>query len=141
MGDRAPQGRAALETHVMADAMGRPICMFLFAGQSSDHIGARVLLSSTPRTAALFADRGYDADGFRNALIDIGISPYIPSRAGRTCPRPRHRPVVPAPSKQDHVRWFVGLAPGNLPDIESRYNRCPILFCLACALATTVICW
>ena len=53
--------------------------MFLSAGQTSDYIGARVL----PQAGALLADRGYDADWFRNALIEMGISPCIPSRAGR----------------------------------------------------------
>ena len=31
---------------------------------------------------------GYDADWFRNALIDMGISPCIPSRAGHKVPIP-----------------------------------------------------
>jgi len=35
--------------HVLADAKGRPIGMFLPAGQTSDYIGARVLLSSFPQ--------------------------------------------------------------------------------------------
>ena len=53
--------------HVLADAKGRPIGMFLSAGQTSDYIGARALLSSIPQAGALLADRGYDADWFRNA--------------------------------------------------------------------------
>jgi len=62
--------------HVLADAKGRPIGMFLPAGQTSDYIGARVLLSSFPRAKALLADRGYDADWFRNGLICTGKSPF-----------------------------------------------------------------
>ena len=62
--------------------------MFLSAGQTSDYIGARVLLSSIPQAGfpqagALLADRGYDANWFRNALIEKGIAPCIPSRIGR----------------------------------------------------------
>lgn len=57
--------------------------MFLSAGQTSDYIGARALLTSIPSAGALLADRGYDADWFRNALIERGISPCIPSRIGR----------------------------------------------------------
>lgn len=49
--------------------------MYLSAGQTSDYIGARALLSSIPQAAALLGDRGYNADWFRNALIDMGISP------------------------------------------------------------------
>jgi IS5 family transposase len=62
--------------------------MFLSAGQTSDYIGARALLSSIPQAAVLLGDRGYDADWFRNALIDMGISPCIPSRACRKVPIP-----------------------------------------------------
>ncbi|MBB4629679.1 transposase [Paracoccus denitrificans] len=47
---------------MVADAKGRPIRMFLSAGQTSDYIGARALLSSIPSAGALLADRGYDAD-------------------------------------------------------------------------------
>ena len=57
--------------------------MFLSAGQTSDCIGARALLPSIPQAGALLADRGYDADWFRNALIELGISPRIPSRLSR----------------------------------------------------------
>ncbi len=50
--DRAHEGRAQLELHVLADAMGRPIRMFLSAGQTSDYIGARALLSSIPKAGS-----------------------------------------------------------------------------------------
>ena len=56
--------------HVVTDAKGRPIRMFLSAGQTSDYIGARALLSSIPPAGALLADCGYDADWFRNTLIE-----------------------------------------------------------------------
>ena len=67
----------------MTDAKGRPIGMYLSAGQTSDYIGARALLSSLPKAGTLLADRGYDADWFRNALIERDIQPCIPSRRGR----------------------------------------------------------
>ena len=51
--------------------------MFLSAGQTSDYIGARALLSSIPRAGALLGDRGYDADWFRAALEQRGITPCI----------------------------------------------------------------
>ena len=49
--------------------------MFLSAGQTSDYIGARALLSSIPKAGSLLADRCYDADWYRSALIEMGISP------------------------------------------------------------------
>ena len=56
--------------HVLADALGRPIQMFLSAGQTSDYLGARALLSSIPKAAALLGDRGYRA----------GVSPPVRDR-------------------------------------------------------------
>jgi transposase len=44
--------------HVLADAYGRPIRLFLTAGQTSDDIGARALFDAVPDARALLADRG-----------------------------------------------------------------------------------
>ena len=123
--------------HVLADAKGRPIQMFLSAGQTSDYIGARALLSQVPQAGSLLADRGYDADWFRNTLKERGISPCIPSRKGRkvaiehdtTLYRQRHRIENMFARLKDWRR------------IATRYDRCPILFLSACALAATVIFW
>ena len=57
--------------------------MYLSAGQTSDYMGAAALLSSLPQATTLLADRGYDANWFRNALIDRGIQSCIPSRKNR----------------------------------------------------------
>lgn len=123
--------------HVLADAKGRPIRMFPAAGQTSDYIGARALLSSIPQAGALLADQGYDADWFRNALIEMGISPCISFRIGRNVPVPhdadlyrlRHRIENMFARSKDWRR------------IATRYDRCPILFLSACALAATVMYW
>ncbi len=69
--------------HAVTDALGRPIRMFLSAGNLSDYKGALALLSSLPKAKWLLADRGYDADWFRNALKEREITPCIPSRKNR----------------------------------------------------------
>jgi transposase len=51
--------------HALADALGRPITLFLTVGQTSDSIGARALLGFLPKARALLADRGY-CDGERH---------------------------------------------------------------------------
>jgi len=58
----------------VADAKGSPIGKFMSAGQTSDYFFAQVLLSSFPLAGAMLADRGYDADWFRNNLIEMGVS-------------------------------------------------------------------
>ena len=86
---------------------------------------------------ALLADRGYDADWFRNALIEMGIPPCIPSSKGRKAPilhdaelyRQRHK-IESMFARIKDWRW-----------IATRYDRCPIIFLSACALAATAIHW
>jgi len=56
---------------VMIDANGRPISLFMTAGQVSDYTGA-ALLDSLPRAQWLLVDRGYKADWFRDALPGQG---------------------------------------------------------------------
>ena len=53
------------------------------AGQVSDYTGAAALLGSLPAAEWMIADRGYDADWFREALKDKGIRPCIPGRKSR----------------------------------------------------------
>ena len=69
--------------HAVADADGRPIRLFMTAGQVSDYTGAAALLGSLPKAEWLLGDRGYDADWFRDALKDKGIRPCIPGRKSR----------------------------------------------------------
>ena len=64
--------------HAVSDANGRPISFFLTAGPVSDYTGAAALLDSLPNAQWMLADRGYDADSFRDALQEKGITPCIP---------------------------------------------------------------
>lgn len=123
--------------HVLADAKGRPISMFLSAGQTSDYIGARALLPTIPEAGTLLADRGYDADWFRTALTERDISPCIPSRTGR-------KEAIPHDAALYRFRHRIENTFARLKDwrrIATRYDRCPILFLSACALAAIVMFW
>ncbi len=72
--------------HAVTDSVGRPIRLFITAGQVSDYVGARALCSSLPTVKWLIADRGYDADWFREALQEMGIRPCIAGRKSRGKP-------------------------------------------------------
>jgi transposase len=69
--------------HAVTDALGRMIRFFMTLGEVSDYTGAAALLDSLPKAEWLLADRGYDADRFRDALKDKGIKPCIPGRKSR----------------------------------------------------------
>lgn len=111
--------------------------MFLSAGQTSDYIGARALLPSIPKAAVLLGNRGYDADWFRNAMIDMGILPGIPYRIGR-------KVAIPHDTGRYRLRHRIENMFARLKvwrRIATRHDRCAILFLSACALAATVIYW
>jgi transposase len=69
--------------HAVTDAKGRPISLFITAGQVSDYTGAAALLETLPKAKWMRADRGYDADWFRDALRETGIEPCIPGQKTR----------------------------------------------------------
>jgi transposase len=117
--------------HAVTNPVGRPIRFFMTAGQVSDYTGARALVSSLPAADWLLGDRGYDADWFREALVDKGITPCIPGR------KSRDKPV-----KYDKRR--IEIMFGRLKDwrrIATRYERCPKVFMSAIALAATILFW
>jgi transposase len=72
--------------HAICDSRGRPLDLFITAGQVSDYIGARALLSGLPNVEWLLGHRGYDADWLREALQDKEIRACIPSRKQRKTP-------------------------------------------------------
>lgn len=123
--------------HAVTDALGRPIRMFLTAGNVSDYVGARALMGSLPKADWLLADRGYDANWFRNGLKDMGIEPCIPSRKSR-------KQNIPHDKVHYKLRHKIENMFGRLKDwrrIATRYDRCPELFLSAIALAATVLFW
>ncbi len=111
--------------------------MYLSAGQTSDYTGAAALVRSLPPAKALLADRGYDANWFRNALIDMNIKPCIPSRKNRKVPI-EHDAVL---YKKRHriENMFARLK--DWRRIATRYDRCADLFLSAIALGAIVMFW
>jgi transposase len=121
--------------HAVTDARGRPIRFFMSAGQVSDYIGARALMGSLPVADWLIADRGYDADWFREALEDRGIRACIPGRKSRDKP-------VRYDKRRYKRRNRIEIMFGRLKDwrrIATRSVRCPKVFLSAVALAAAVI--
>jgi transposase len=123
--------------HAVTDSVGRPIRLFITAGQVSDHVGARALCGSLPGVDWLIADRGDDADWFREALQDKGIRPCIAGR--KSCDKP-----VRYDKRLYKRRNRIEIMFGRLKDwrrVATRYDRCSKVFLSAIALAATVIFW
>lgn len=117
----------------MTDGLGRPLLLFLTAGQTSDYKGARQLLDRLPNAKELLADRGYDADWFRNALKEKGIAVCIPPRAKRKNPADYDKMLY-------RQRHRIENMFGRIKDwrrIATRYDRCAHTFLSAISIAAT----
>ena len=111
--------------------------MLLSEGQMSDYKGAAYMLSSFPAASELLADKGYDADWFREALEQRGIEPCIPPKANRKVLIPYDKVLYKCRNKIENMF-------GKLKDwrrIHTRYDRCAHTFFSAIAIAATVIFW
>ena len=119
--------------HAVTDTNGRPISFFMTAGQVSDYIGAAALLDELPKAQWLLADRGYDADWFRDALQEKGITPCIPGRKSRN-------KAIKYDKRRYKRRNRIEIMFGRLKDwrrVATRYDRCPTAFFSAIALAAS----
>jgi transposase len=123
--------------HAITDAKGRPLKFFMAAGRGSAHTGAATLLGSLPSVERMIADRGYDADWFRDALKDKGIGRCIPGRKSRG-------KAVRYDKRRYRRRNRIDIMFGRRKDwsrIATRHARYANTILSAVALATTVMLW
>lgn len=111
--------------------------MLLSEGQMSDHRGAGLLLDALPPADSLLADKGYDSNWFRQALLAKGIAPCIPSNRTRKTPLPYDKLLYRQRHKIENMF-------GRIKDwrrIATRYDRCAHTFFSAICIAATVAFW
>jgi transposase len=113
------------------------VLLLLSEGQMSDYKGAALLVDALPRAKELLADRGYDADWFRNALIKKGISPCIPSKKNRKVPIEHDKLLYRQRHKVENM--FAKLK--DWRRVHTRYDRCAHTFFSAICIAATVAFW
>jgi transposase len=103
----------------------------------SDHKGAALMLPNLPGAKQLLGGKGYDSNHFRQALIERGIAPCVPSIRSRKVPifydkvlyRQRHR---------------IENMFGRLKDwrrLAMRYDQCAHTSMSAICLAATTLFW
>jgi transposase len=85
----------------------------------------------------LQADRGHDADWFRDALRDKGIKPCIPGRKSRGIPVKNNKRRY---KRRSRIEIMFGRLK-NWRRVATRYDRCAKTFLSAVALAATVLFW
>jgi transposase len=120
------KGGMNTKLHAVTDTSGRPIRLFITAGQVSDYTGAAALMNNLP-----------EADWFRKTHVDKGTTPYIPGRKSR-------KKTVKYDKRRYKRRNRIERMFGRLKDwrhVATRYDRSPTVFLSAIALAATVIFW
>ena len=121
----------------MCDGHGRPILLLLTEGQMSDHKGAALILPALPPAQHPIADRGYDSNRFRAALLKRGTTPCIPSTRSRKAELPYDKILY-------RQRHRIENTIGRIKDwrrIATRYDRCAHTFFSAICIAATVTFW
>ena len=111
--------------------------MLLSEGEMSDYKGAALMIDALPAAKTMLADRGYDADWFRQGLLAKGIKPCIPSKKNRKI-------AIPHDPKLYRQRHKIEIMFGRLKDwrrIHTRYDRCADIFMAAVTIAAIVIFW
>ncbi|MCF2869456.1 IS5 family transposase [Octadecabacter sp. G9-8] len=122
------QTKGGMNTKLLAmtDKSGRPIRLFITPSQVSDYTRAAALMNGLPAAEWLLGDRGYDADWYRNSLIDKGTEPCIPGRKSRKKTRQiREAPGQEAHSHRKIVRQAQVLAARRNP-LRQITNRFPL---------------
>ena len=104
---------------------------------SASSFSRNAVKNGLPEAEWLLADRGYDADWFRETLIDKGTKPCIPGRKSR-------KKIVKYDRRRYKRRNRIERMFGRIKDwrrISTRYDRSPTVFLSAIALAAAVIFW
>ena len=99
----------------------------------SDYRGAALMINAFPNANVLLGDRGYDADWFRHALIERGITPCIPSKTNRKIAIPHDRALYRQRHRVENIF-------GKIKDwrrVHTRYERCAHTFMSAICTAAT----
>jgi len=103
----------------------------------SDYKGAALMIDAFPKAKVLLGDRGYDADWFRHALIERGITPCIPSKTNRKVPIPHDRALY----RQRHRVENMFGKNQRLATHPHPLRPMRTYFMSAIAIAATVIFW
>jgi transposase len=111
--------------------------MLLSEGQMSDYKGADLMLPTLPKAKHMLGDKGYDANWLRDALIERGITPCIPSKTNRKVQIDYDKTLYKQRHKIENMF-------GKLKDwrrIHTRYDRCAHTCFSAICIAAIVIFW
>jgi len=131
------KGGLKSKLHAVVNGEGKPIFLHLSAGQVSDYKVTEVLIDKLPKVKEMLADRGYDADWFKDAFIKMAINPCIPPKKRRKVQHPYDKTLY---KKRHKIENMVGWLK-DWRRISTRYDRCSHTFKACITIAVIVIFW
>jgi transposase len=103
------------------------------SARCANYTGAAALMNGLPEVGWFLANRGYDADWFREGLIDKGTRPCIAGRKSR-------KTTIKYDKRRYKRRNRIERKFGRIKDwrrVATRYDRSPTAFLFAILLAET----
>jgi transposase len=119
----------------VCNGAGKPVALYLTAGQVSDYKGAKELLPILPKAEYFIGDKGYDADWLRKELTQNNIEPCIPPRKNRTEDIHYDKQLYKKRHKIENL--FAKIK--DWRRIAMRYDRCSHTFLSAIYIASSFI--
>ncbi|KXV06074.1 transposase [Acetobacter malorum] len=121
--------------HAIVDAAGKAVALSLTPGQRADITEAEPLLDEIDPEVYIAADRAYDAAPLIEKLEEREITPVIPSKKNRICPRKTRFSIYKKRNIIERffarLKWFRGIA--------TRYDKLKSTFIAAVQLVSAVI--
>lgn len=116
------------------DALGNPLRFILSEGQVHDIRQAEALIEGFACEKVL-ADKGYDSNGFREAIASKGAEAVIPSKRSRSEPVPYDKDVY---KERNLVERFFSKIK-HFRRIATRYDKTALSFAAMLSLAAAMI--
>ena len=116
---------------MLADALGRPLRIMLTGGEVHDSKTALALLENVDAQGVI-ADKAYDSNDIRNAIVAEGMAAVIPSRRGKAespMTTPSTKPEIESNAASISSNIFAASQPGltGEPSISSPSSISPAL--------------
>lgn len=128
------RGGLTTKIHAIVDAAGKAVALSLTPGQRADITEAEPLLNEVD-PAAFIADKAYDADPLIEKLEEQEITPVIPSKKNRICPR---KTLFSIYKKRNIIeRFFARLK--QFRGIATRYDKLKSTFIAAVQLVAAIL--
>ena len=123
------QGLGSTKIHAATDALGNPVRLLFGPGQRNDITQAHALIEGFAAEAVI-ADKGYDANHLREAVLAREAEPVIPPKFNRRAPLPYDKALY---KERNLVERFFNKLKQFRRDARDTTNSSPIiedLFCL-----------